>query len=444
MISSLSPFRSFLRLASVVSMLAPLCCTAVQSQSTQPQPEDAKPSKDFQTAKDRALAMKNAALFQPTNTAEADIAAGPKQGDKLFNLQFNDKVICDYATPGKQMGGNTPKFGCKITSVQRADGTVQTLSPDMKEGIVKVKFGANDNEVYAEVAATRLMWVLGYYADTWYPVRVECHNCPADPVNGSGPVSTHTYDPATIVRKFDWHKMTLAGQPEEGWSWKELDQLNQRPTYERDGLKLMAVFLQHSDNKAPQQRVDCHDVKVDETTHPATVTCDKSVMLVQDLGATYGGGGLFTSNDTAKMDLDSWSNQKLWKSVGTDAAPRACQGQLQKSIAAHDGLEDPVISEEGRRLDAGLMCQLSDNQIQQLFVLSRAAAMPKYHNSDDSFKSGQSEQQIVQEWVAAFKKRREELASGRCEWKQKPADLSVIDNPLGLTQVPNFCTAKPF
>jgi hypothetical protein len=49
----------------------------------------------------------------------------------------------------------------------------------------------------------------------------------------------------------------------------------------------------------------------------------------------------------------------------------------------------------------------------------------------------------MRDWVAAFKKKREELAAGRCEWKDKPADLGVIDNPAGLSSVPNYCTAKP-
>lgn len=441
---SLSPYRSLFCPALVLCALLASSCPLLQAQTADQELDAAKPSRDFQNPKDRLEAMKHAALFAPTHTAEADIARGPDQSKKLFALGYDDKVICDFTTAGKEMGGKTPKFGCLITRVESADGTVQSLTPEMKETTVKVKFGPNDNEVYAELPATRLMWAMGYYVDTWYPVRVECHNCPANPVKGTGAVATRTFNPATIVRKFSWEKMTEAGKPDEGWSWKELDTVNERPTYERDGLKLLAVFLQHSDNKPPQQRLDCHKVDVDDKTQPATVTCDKSVMLVQDVGATFGGGGLFTFNGSAKMNLDEWSGKKLWISVGTDASPRQCRGRLQKSIAARDGLENPAISEEGRRLDAGLMCQLSDQQIRQLFVLSRAAAMPKYHNRDGSFKAGENEDKITEEWVTAFKTRREELASGRCEWKQKPADLSVIENPLGLAEVPNFCTAKPY
>jgi hypothetical protein len=90
------------------------------------------------------------------------------------------------------------------------------------------------------------------------------------------------------------------------------------------------------------------------------------------------------------------------------------------------------------------MCQLSDAQIEALFRNSRVAEMPKYHNKDGSFKPGVTEAGILADWVKAFKDKREQLASGRCEWKQKPGDLAVIDNPLGLATVPNFCVAKRF
>jgi hypothetical protein len=90
------------------------------------------------------------------------------------------------------------------------------------------------------------------------------------------------------------------------------------------------------------------------------------------------------------------------------------------------------------------MCQLSDQQIADLFKASRAVEMPKYHNKDGSLKAGVDEDSVIRQWVAAFKAKREDLAKGRCQWKEKPADLAVIDNPAKLPTVPNFCSAKPF
>jgi hypothetical protein len=419
---------------------------AADTQAADTKDSDKKVDKEFYTPKQRLDAMHAAALYKAKAVSDADIMEGRKQDKKQFQFHFNDKVICDFATPGKDMGGKTPKFACKITSVESADGkVVQTLTADMDDSEpLKIKFGANDNEVYAELPATRLMWALGYYADSWFPVRVECHNCPEDPISGSGAKATRTYDPATIVRKYPGHKMYEVGKAEEGWSWDELSADNGRPLYEKDGLRLLAAFIKHSDNKPPQQRLVCDKVHVDEKTQPFTTTCDNSIMLVQDVGATFGGGGLFTDNTKAKMNLHVWSSTKLWNKVGTEGAPKQCQAELQNSLTAHGGLKNPNISEDGRRFLAGLMCQLTDEQIKDLFVLSRAVQMPEHHNKDGSFKAGVTEDSVIQEWVTAFKQKREDLAKGRCEWKQKPADLTVIDNPAGLATVPNYCTAKPY
>ena len=36
---------------------------------------------------------------------EADIMEGPEQNKHQFQLHYNDKVICDFTTPGSKMGG---------------------------------------------------------------------------------------------------------------------------------------------------------------------------------------------------------------------------------------------------------------------------------------------------------------------------------------------------
>lgn len=429
----------------VLLVLTGAALSAVYAQNADLSVTQQKIEKGFYTSEERLTVMHSAALFVPTDVGRADIAAGPPQQKHLFRLHDNDKVICDFKTPGNKMGGKTPKFGCQITAIESTNGEKQALSAEIQEDEpVKVKFGADDNEVFAEIVATRLMWAMGYYADAWYPVQVECHGCPENLISGTGSAQTRTFAVANIVRKYPGHKMTEVGKDDEGWSWKELDTANGAPVYQRDGLKLLAAFVQHSDNKPPQQRLTCHKVDVDSKSQPPAVACDSSIMLVQDVGATFGSGGWFTSNTAAKMNLDNWSGRSLWVRAGTEAAPRACQAALRKSLTAKDGLSNPDISEDGRRFDAALMCQLSDQQIEALFRAARVAAMPKYHNSDGSFKGGVDEDSIVRQWVAAFRKKREELASARCVWKDKPADLTLVDNPMHLAEVPNFCSSKPF
>jgi hypothetical protein len=412
---------------------------------------DSKPKKvekEFYTDADRLAVFRDATIFVPRPVADADIVTGPPQAANQFQFHFNDKIICDFHKAGEDMGGKTPKFECTITRVESADGTVQTLTPTMDEGAIKVKYGGDDNEIYAEVASTRLLWALGFLVDAWYPVHVECHKCPADPESGSGAIDTRTFAAATVVRKFDGDKMYVVPNSDQGWSWKELDENSGRPTYERDSLKLMAAFIQHSDNKPPQQRLVCHGVDVNQSKTPFKTTCKEAYLVVQDVGATLGGGGLFTSNDSAKMNVEEWSGVKLWKTAGTPAMKEAdcpvCEAHLRNSLTASDGLNDPTISEEGRRLAAGLLCQLSDSQIENVFRESRVVEMPKYRESDGSFRPGLNEATILSQWVAAFKEKREDLAGARCKWNKKPSNLAAIDNPARLAAVPNHCTSHPF
>src|SRR6476661_3654972 len=74
--------------------------------------------------------VRRAQVWRPGDVAAKDLAAGPKEP------------------------GATPKFACRL--------------PDGDE--VKVKYGRENGEVYAEVAASRLLWALGFGADRVYPV----------------------------------------------------------------------------------------------------------------------------------------------------------------------------------------------------------------------------------------------------------------------------------
>lgn len=402
-----------------------------------------KVAEEFYSSRDRLLAIRRASLYTPRAVAEADIIAGPPQRADQFQLRLNDRVLCTFDKPGSEKSGSTPKFDCRITEVTGVDGAVQTLTDQMDEGPVKVKFRVDNREIYAEVASTRLLWALGFYADAMFPVRLICVNCPEDPNEGSGPIGTYPFNEGVIERKTPGREMIEAGKDDQGWSWKEFETV-EAPGYQKDGLKMLAAFIIHSDNKPEQQRLLCDGVTVNQQTDPFTTTCEASRVYIQDVGATFGGGGAFTNGRTAKMNLEEWSGKKVWKKAGTDAEPEDCQAVLPKSWAARDGLGDPRISEEGRRFAAGLVCQLSDEQIGDLFTVARVSELTLYRNADGSFRNGLDEASVVRQWVDVFKRKREELAGGRCRWKAQPADLADIDNPMRLATVPDFCATGPF
>ena len=106
----------------------------------------------------RLDAIRRAQVWEATDVASKDLKAGPK-GHGAFAPE--ETVNCTHVK--KAMSGNSPKFTCAIP-------------PDDE---VKVKFGRENGEVYAEVAATRLFWALGFPVDRMYPVRVMCDGMPA-------------------------------------------------------------------------------------------------------------------------------------------------------------------------------------------------------------------------------------------------------------------------
>ena len=322
----------------------------------------------------RLDAIRRAQVWEATDIPSMDLRVGPK-GHGAFAP--GETVACKYVS--KEMTGRSPKFTCAIP-------------PDDE---VKVKFGRENGEVYAEVAATRLFWALGFPVDRMYPVRVMCDGCPpgADATRENGSTAL-VFDPVSIERKLGGR--VIETEPESGWAWAELDNVDEAaggaPRAQRDALKLLVVFLQHTDNKPAQQRLLC----VDEQANDDHEACAHPVMMVNDLGLTFGRSNLFNRAAVGSVNLEQWSAAHVW------ADDSRCIGHLPPSQTG--SLDNPGISEAGRKFLADLLMQVSDAQLRDLFDVSRFAQR----------KGGASRPATVDEWVDAFKKKRGEIASRTC------------------------------
>jgi len=123
-------------------------------------------------------------------------------------------------------------------------------------------------------------------------------------------------------------------------------------------------------------------------------TCGRPLLYVQDLGYAFGEATLL---DTTKNNLQEWSREPIWKD------PAQCVGNLKKSLAG-TLKADPKVSEAGRKFLADLLVQLSDKQITDMFA---AARVERFHVHADRNRP-------VSEWVAVFKKKRDEIVTARC------------------------------
>jgi hypothetical protein len=326
---------------------------------------------------DRPSVVARAQVWEPTDVAHADIRRGPPDPQ---GFAPNQTVTCDYRDV--KFNGASPKFACAITNAD----------------VVKVKYGRDNGEVFAEVAATRLLWALGFGADHMYPVRVVCRGCSQDPASDGGwHAGTVVFDVAAIERRMPGKALDTPGLI--GWRWSELGHISEQaggaPRAHRDALTLLAVMLQHTDSKPQQQRLLCRDPHA-KREDPAA--CAHPFMMINDLGITFGRATHTNVVDTSSVNLAAWSGRRVFTRNNGK-----CVGNLMKSFTGTIG--HPTISEEGRAFLASLLTQLSDRQIYDLFDVARfPMRMEPMRLSSGT----------LDQWVAAFKAKRQEILSRTC------------------------------
>ena len=319
------------------------------------------------TRADRSGAIHRGRVWTPVEVGSRNIKAGPPA---RFAFAAGETVSCTFL-PKPRGTGSTPKFHCALPSGHE----------------IKVRYGRQNGEVYAQVASTRLLWALGFAANRMYPVKVVCRGCAQDPFNEPAPSAATpvVFDPATIDESADG--TTMETKPEEGWSWKELDLIDESAggasVRERDALKLLAVLIQHSSNKSINQRIVCTD----------GIACTAPMMMIADLGKTFGRANAFNKDATASVNFAEWSKTPIWNDSATE-----CIGNLHWSWSG--SFHDPRIAESGRALLAELLNQLTDTQIRDLFTIARVTE--------------RDPNATVADWVTAFTRKRTEIAGRHC------------------------------
>jgi hypothetical protein len=336
----------------------------------------ASAKKELTTKEARLDFIRRAQIWTPTNVAEMDLRAGPP-GPGTFGP--NEMVTCDYVDT--KLPGTSRKFECAIHEGET----------------VKVRYGQTNGKVEGAVIASRLLWALGFGADRLYPVTVTCRGCSADPWTKRARVpGQQVFGPAAIELKPEGHEMN--SKDKGGWAWFELDLVDERaggaPREQRDALKLLAVLMQHTDTKPEQERLICLPNGSTEGGG-----CDKPFMMLHDGGLTFGHANYLNLTTTGSVNFEAWAKTPVWR----DAA--ACVGHLSRS--ATGTLGDPKISEAGRQFLADLLGQLTDRQLHDLFDVARVDLRSRKPNSS-------APAATVDEWVAAFKQKRDEIVNHHC------------------------------
>jgi hypothetical protein len=363
-----------------VALALALCAPAARAGDVHDTAASAAPLLSL-SKEDRLALLRRAQVWRRTDIPSMDLRKGPPGG-----FAPGEDVACDYAATEKKLPGTSAKFECTLASGEA----------------VKVKYGAANGEVFAAVAASRLLWSLGFAADAVYPVRVTCRNCPPDPwKSASHRLPSVVFENATIERKFPGKE--IGHEEGEGWGFDELGLVEESqggaPAAQRDALTMLAVFIQHTDNKKENQRFVCLPEGVTAATGAAG--CTAPFLVIHDLGSTFGHGGLFGAPTTGSADYEAWSGLDIWE------GPDSCRTHLGGNITFHT-LKDPVITEAGRRFLASLLAQLSDQQIRDMFTVARIDRRG-WHSPKDAGRNG-----TIEQWVEAFKAHRYLLEHHTC------------------------------
>jgi hypothetical protein len=344
---------------SVVTLLLATSCVWNPAAFSQDEPSRARNDPAYAAAHDEALRRAKVWLEPATPAGEGKLGENPG-GPDAFAI---DQVVSCRFKPGG-VAGSTAKFECELDSGEK----------------VKVKYGRDNAEVYAEVAATRLLAALGFPADRMYVVdRVRCYGCPPDPfaglqcINEGGSLDTcfpnldykayEEFESAVIERPVEGRRIETP--KERGWKWDELGKIDAAAggasRAEVDALRLLAIFLNHWDNKAKNQRLLC----LGEADPPGRTLdprpCGRPLAMVQDLGGTFGPN---------KLDLPNWAKSPIW------ADPATCAVSMRSLPYEGSTFPDTRISEEGRRFLAERLDRLSAQQIRDLFEGARVQRYP--------------------------------------------------------------------
>ena len=236
---------------------------AANGRNKRPQPEPGP------TGQGRAV------LWQaPDNIRSRDLFYGPGGKDHTPDST--------YTFVKEDLAGSHPKFDVR----------------DENDVKWKVKLGS---EARPEVAATRLVWAVGYFAnEDYFLPEIQVGNLPARLHRGQKLVG-----PGGIVRNVRL-KRVLEGEKKVGiWPWRANPFVGGR---ELNGLRAMMALLNNWDSKDVNNSIY-------EEKHPKAAEGPDEIYMVSDLGSSFGTARLTWPDPTPAGSLKAYAHSRFISKV---------------------------------------------------------------------------------------------------------------------------------
>lgn len=191
--------------------------------------------------------------------------------------------------PGGREGQPQPPF--RFEKEDKAGTSPKFDVTDTRDERWKVKLGV---EARPETAATRLLWAVGYFANTNYFLN-EMHvdEMPKHPYRGSQWIrKTGEVQQARLQRK--------PGKDHRSWSWSKNPL---RRTREFNGLRVMMALFHN------------WDLKDDNNARYTDQETGREIYYVTDLGASFGTTGKSYTEKGSKNNIEKYRNAKFLSKV---------------------------------------------------------------------------------------------------------------------------------
>jgi hypothetical protein len=299
--------------------------------------------------------------------------------------------------------------------------TDTTNAHEIKADRVKVKYllppGPNHNprfnEVFTEIAATNIMWLLGFPSDHVYPAAsASCIGCSDDPFRNNLETNKASLKDAPVVFKLvsaerdaPWDLIDPAG--DETWSWRDTNRFyadgewtrQQRTEY--DAYRLALGLFHYFNGLDQQNRLACAEWQPESPGHPKL--CGQPIIFVHDLGSTFGKarGALNLFGTNPRGSFSAWQAQTVFSN------PQACE--LRATLGG-----DKRVLKEAQDLMIQRLAVLDAETVKSIFKLARFQDMDqeqlrRLHDSG----SQDVENAALDEWTGTFLKRIDEIRSAQ-------------------------------
>jgi hypothetical protein len=407
------------RVRTILRLAAALCSASVAAAAAEPTSCEVS---DRLTKNDKALCIRAAGILLPQpHLTPLQIANGPDfdpahpKQSRFAYFTDADTVSC-YFRPYyafERVKGVSLKFQCwqttsdgaflghggeriavqhpevMITSDSNGQKSASLLDADRGRAHditldhIKIKYlsppspnqDPRFNEVFTEVAANRIMWLLGFPFDRVYPVgSVSCVGCGKDPFRnrlqtnkaslGDSPV---VFNVASVSRGAPWKRIEADG--DATWSWILTNRFyadgewTHQQKVEYDAYRLALGLIHFFDCPDKQNRLVCANWQTVGSGQPKV--CEHPLILVHDLGSTFG-----TAKSVSFMGTNPRGRFSAWRGQTVFRNLQNCE--LRASFGG-----DPRVLKEAQDLMVQRLAVLDAATVNSIFRIARFQIMDR-------------------------------------------------------------------